>query len=62
VLCPVGDEHALAQGMSRCLDDASLREGITQRAYDYVRAEHDVTQMGRRYLALYEQALERRHG
>src|SRR5690606_9469334 len=53
VLCPVGDAHAMAQGMARCPDDAAVRADCTQRAYDYVRPEHDVTEMGRRYLALF---------
>ncbi|MDM9558497.1 MULTISPECIES: glycosyltransferase family 4 protein [Bordetella] len=60
VLCPTGDAHALAQGMARCLDDAAFRADCTQRAYDYVRTEHDVTEMGRRYLAQFEQLLARR--
>ncbi|MCJ9713021.1 glycosyltransferase family 1 protein, partial [Bordetella hinzii] len=41
-------------GMARCLDDAAFRAEATQRAYDYVRSEHDVTEMGRRYLAEFE--------
>ncbi|ETH39332.1 glycosyltransferase, group 1 family protein [Bordetella pertussis H918] len=60
VLCAVGDHHALAAGMARCLDDAAFRADVTQRAYDYVRTEHDVTEMGRRYLARFEQLLARR--
>ncbi|GAB1576652.1 glycosyltransferase family 4 protein [Bordetella petrii] len=60
VLCPTGDAHALAQGMARCLDDAAFRADCTQRAYEYVRTEHDVTEMGRRYLAQFEQLLARR--
>lgn len=60
VLCAVGDHHALAAGMARCLDDAAFRADVTQRAYDYVRSEHDVTEMGRRYLARFEQLLARR--
>ena len=54
VLCAVGDAHALARGMARCLDDEAFRADCTRRAYDYVRTEHDVTEMGRRYLALFE--------
>jgi glycosyltransferase involved in cell wall biosynthesis len=62
VLCPAGDAPALARGMARCLDDAEFCAAATQRAYDYVRREHGVTEMGRRYLALFDQALKRRHG
>ncbi|MCD0502002.1 glycosyltransferase family 4 protein [Bordetella petrii] len=62
VLCPAGDAHALAQGMARCLDDAEFRAACTQRAYDYVRTEHDVTEMGRRYLILFEHLLAKRRG
>lgn len=57
VLCAVGDAPALAQGMTRCLDDLVFREKVVQRAYDYVRAEHDVQTMGQRYLELYERLL-----
>jgi len=60
VLCPVGDDTALAQGMARCLDDAVLRATMTARAYDYVRSEHDVQEMGRRYLAQFERLLSPR--
>ncbi len=59
VLVAVGDHHAMAQGMARCLDDAAFRAEITQRAYDYVRIEHDVTEMGRRYLLQFERLLRR---
>jgi len=38
----------------------AARGEVTQRAYDYVRTEHDVTEMGRRYLARFEQLLARR--
>jgi glycosyltransferase involved in cell wall biosynthesis len=60
VLCPVGDAALLAQGIARCLDDAALRDEMTQRAYDYVRAEHDVQEMGRRYLVHFERLLTAR--
>jgi glycosyltransferase involved in cell wall biosynthesis len=60
VLCPVGDASSLAAGMARCLDDAVFRAACTRRAYEYVRTEHDVTEMGRRYLALFERLLARR--
>ncbi|AHV91519.1 glycosyltransferase family 4 protein [Bordetella holmesii] len=54
VLVAVGDHQAMAAGMARCLDDLAFRAEVTQRAYDYVRTEHDVTEMGRRYLAEFE--------
>jgi glycosyltransferase involved in cell wall biosynthesis len=57
VLCAVEDHEALAQGMTRLLDDATLRQEVTQRAYDYVRAEHDVREMGNRYLARFAELL-----
>lgn len=60
ILCPVEDYQAMAHGMARLLDDASLRQDITQRAYDYVRAEHDVREMGNRYLAQFERVLAER--
>lgn len=60
VLCAVGDFQAMAQGMVRCLDDVAFRTDCTQRAYDYVRTEHDVTEMGHRYLAQFERLLAAR--
>jgi len=57
VLCAVGDFRAIAAGIERCLDDANFRRDCTRRAYDYVRTEHDVTEMGRRYLAEFERLL-----
>lgn len=60
VLCPVGDDAALADGMARMLDDAALRDAVTEKAYAYVRTEHDVTEMGRRYLEQMTQGLARR--
>jgi glycosyltransferase involved in cell wall biosynthesis len=60
ILCAVGDADALAQGMARCLDDAALRAAMTQRAYDYVRTEHDVQEMEQRYLTLYKKCLKPR--
>lgn len=60
VLCAVGDFHALAQGMARCLDDAAFRQEITDRAYGYVRDEHDAQKMGNRYLAQFERLLATR--
>lgn len=60
ILCAVEDHHALAQGMAALLDDVAMREAMTQRAYEYVRAEHDVGEMGRRYLAQFEKLLTQR--
>lgn len=59
VMCAVGDVQAMANGMARCLDDAEFRADCTQRAYDYVRTEHDVTEMGRRYLVQFDRLLAR---
>ena len=60
VLCAVADFHAMAQGMARCLDDAAFRHEVTERAYEYVRNEHDVQKMGNRYLAQFERLVGRR--
>jgi len=57
VLVKVGDYQAMAAGMARCLDDAAFREEVVERAYAYVKTEHDVTEMGRRYLAQFERLL-----
>ena len=56
----MGDHQALAAGMARCLDDAAFRQEVTERAYAYVRDEHDVQKMGNRYLAQFERVLEGR--
>ncbi len=61
-LVPVGDHQAMAAGMARLLDDAAYRADVTERAYAYVRSEHDVTEMGRRYLAQFERLLAGRAG
>lgn len=53
VLCDVADYRAMASGIAQLLDDAELRARVTQCAYDYVWAEHDVGQMAQRYTALY---------
>jgi glycosyltransferase involved in cell wall biosynthesis len=54
VLCKVGDHAALAAGMQRMLDDSGFRADAVERAYAYVRREHDVAEMARRYLAEFE--------
>lgn len=60
VLCKVGDHHALAAGMQHMLDDTPFRDAAVQRAYEYVCQEHDVKEMGRRYLVAFEQLLQAR--
>jgi len=57
VLCRTGDYDALASGMRRMLDDAGFRDAVVARAYDYVRREHDVVEMGRRYLDHFQRLL-----
>lgn len=58
ILCKVGDYQALAAGMHKMLDDASFRDLVIQQAYDYVRREHNVEEMGRRYLFAFERLLQ----
>ncbi|WP_233236089.1 glycosyltransferase family 4 protein [Bordetella sp. LUAb4] len=60
ILCAVEDHHAMAQGMATLLDDEAARRAITERAYDYVRIEHDVGTMGNRYLEQFERLLRER--
>lgn len=60
LLCPVGDEAALASAMNRLLDDRSLRAAITERASAYAAREHDPDAMASRYLALYQEVLDRK--
>ncbi|KAG0738896.1 hypothetical protein G6F66_015221 [Rhizopus arrhizus] len=59
VLVAVGDHQAMAAGMARCLDDAAFRHEVTERAYAYVKSEHDVQEMGNRYLAQFQRLLGR---
>ncbi|MCC2595927.1 glycosyltransferase family 4 protein [Pusillimonas sp. MFBS29] len=54
ILCRVGDHKALAAGMQRLLDDTAFRTEAVEHAYAYVRREHDVERMGRRYLQEFE--------
>lgn len=54
VLCAVGDHQAMALGIETVLNDAPLRESILNKAHAYVSQEHDVVEMGRRYLAEFE--------
>lgn len=60
LLCDVGDAQAMAQAMDSLLRDSALRAQLIERAGAYVRREHDVTVMGRRYLALYDTVVSRR--
>ncbi|NYT84757.1 glycosyltransferase family 4 protein [Pollutimonas harenae] len=59
VLCKTGDYEAMAEGMRRMLDDTAFREAAIARAHDYVRQEHDVQEMARRYLREFEGLLQR---
>jgi rhamnosyl/mannosyltransferase len=56
---PVGDARALAAAARRLADDAALRERLAAAAVDRARAEFDHQVMGRRCVALYEEALGR---
>lgn len=58
ILCPVGDAKALSRAVAKCLDDNAFCLQMTQRAYEYVRKEHDIQAMGRYYLANFENLLE----
>lgn len=53
LLCAVGDHEALAGAMLRLLDDSKLRLDLADKAYRYVRSEHDVDVMATRYLKAY---------
>lgn len=53
LLCQVGDHEALAEAMLRLLNTPELCEQLTDRAYDYVLREHDVSVMAERYLQVY---------
>jgi glycosyltransferase involved in cell wall biosynthesis len=62
LLCEVGDDAAMADAMDRLLSDKALRAGMTEKAEDYVRREHDPAIMAARYLEVYEQARLARQG
>ncbi|MBP6019379.1 MAG: glycosyltransferase [Burkholderiaceae bacterium] len=53
LLCAIGDYDALAAAILRLLDDSELRHSLVDKAYRYVRSEHDVNVMARRYLKAY---------
>lgn len=59
LLCEVGDHQAMAQAMGRLLSDKSLRDGIIERAGDYVRREHDPAVMAAQYLKVYSRVARR---
>lgn len=59
LLCEVGDHQALAEGMSRILDDAQLRNQLLQKAHAFVVEQHDPRRMAHRYLDAYQAMLTR---
>lgn len=54
ILCDIADYRAMAAGVGRLLDDAGLRQAVTEKAHAYVMAEHGVAMMGQRYVSIYE--------
>ncbi len=50
LLSAVGDATTMAAHIERVLDDRTLADELTARAFDYVHREHDVDVMGGRYL------------
>ncbi len=57
VLCEIADYRAMAAGIAQMLDDEGMRAQVVQRAHEYVWAQHDVGQMGQRYLAFYNDVI-----
>lgn len=57
ILCDVGDDKALAEGMNTILDHPEEATNMTEKAYTYVIDEHNVQKMGQRYLQAYEKLL-----
>ncbi|NYT65402.1 glycosyltransferase family 4 protein [Alcaligenaceae bacterium] len=53
LLCAIGDHEALAASILRLLSDESLRVDMADKAHRYVRSEHDVEVMAKRYLKVY---------
>lgn len=62
ILCRIGDHDAVAAGIDRMLGDEALRREAALRGRDYAQREHSIREMGRRYLSLYQELLERTHG
>lgn len=60
LLCQVGDAPALARAIARVLDHDPSVTRMTERAYSYVRREHDVTRMGQRYIDRFQSVINRR--
>lgn len=56
ISCDPGDSVCLAVGIQRILENTALREAMVATSRDYVRREHSVEAMGRRYLAVYDGA------
>ncbi|WP_397476286.1 glycosyltransferase family 4 protein [Pusillimonas sp.] len=59
LLCEVGDHKALALAMGRILDDAQLRNRLSQKAHAFVMEQHDPRRMAHRYLDAYQAMLTR---
>ncbi len=54
IVCNVKDSGALAEGIHRLLNDANLREAITERAYDYVVEAHGMAHITAQYLDVFK--------
>ncbi|MDY0222358.1 MAG: glycosyltransferase family 4 protein [Desulfobacterium sp.] len=57
ILCDVGDNKALAEGMNTLLDHPEEAASMAEKAYAYVIDEHNAEKMGQRYLQAYEKLL-----
>jgi len=57
-LIPPGDAEALADGLVELLQDDQLRQEISQRALESIRADFDINMIARRTAAAYARAIE----
>jgi glycosyltransferase involved in cell wall biosynthesis len=57
VLVPAHDEHALAEGLARVLEDRALRSEMTRAAHDFVLSNYSVQRICRQYEELYAETL-----
>jgi glycosyltransferase involved in cell wall biosynthesis len=60
LITPVRDSHALAQAVSRLLEDGALRERMARRAREHALGHFSIQQMVDRYLEVAAEALASR--
>ena len=54
LLCDMGDDEAVARGLLRVLEDANLRDHLTQGARRHLEGNFTVDRMAAKYIELYD--------